>query len=358
MSKLNQKFGRRAFLAGGSAFATIALSGVGRSQAQSSAGEVNVYSGRHYDTDREIYDAFTRETGIKVNLVEGKSDALMERIQSEGQNSPADVLITVDAGRLWRADQAGLFQPVQSREARTLYRAVPEHLRHENGHWFAMSQRSRVIMYNKDRVNPADLSTYEDLADPKWRGKILIRTSGNIYNQSLMGELIEVHGEAKAEAWARDFSKNFARNPTGNDSAQIRACAAGEGDLAIANTYYLPRFATSDDPADRAAFDKIGVFFPNQGRDDRGAHMNVSGAGVIKTAPNRDNAVKFLQFMASARSQEIFARSNNEYPVSGSVEWNDVLKSFGDFKQSKTNVEALGLNNPLAIQIMDRVGWA
>ena len=355
MSKLSQKFSRRSLLAGGSAFAAIALGGVRRSQAQSNNGVVNLYSGRHYDTDRKIYDRFTAATGIKVNLVEGKSDALMERIQSEGRNSPADILITVDAGRLWRADRAGLFQPISQGEAPNLYSAVPRHLRHENGHWFAMSQRSRVIMYNKASVNPAELSTYEDLADPKWRGKIFIRSSGNIYNQSLMGELIEVHGERKTEAWARDLVKSFARKPTGNDRAQIRACAANEGTIAIANTYYLPQFFNNSDPAERAIAPKVGVFFPNQG--GRGAHMNISGAGVLKTAPNRSNAVKFMEFMVTANAQEIFAKSNSEYPVLDGIELGPVLKGFGNFKKSKTLVEALGRNNPTAVQIADRAGW-
>ncbi len=358
MSKLNQKFGRRSFLAGGSALAAVALGSAGRAQAQSGGGEVNLYSGRHYDADRKIYDAFTAATGVKVNLVEGKSDALMERIEAEGSNSPADVLITVDAGRLWRADQAGLFQPLNSAQAPNLYSAVPAHLRHENGHWFAMSQRSRVIMYNKDMVNPAELSTYEDLADPKWKGKILIRSSGNIYNQSLIGELIEVLGESATEDWARDFVSNFARKPTGNDTAQIRACAAGEGAIAIANTYYLPRLKTADNPADREAFEKIGVFFPNQGPTARGAHMNASGVGVLKNAPNRANAIKFLEFMVNPNAQEIFAKSNNEYPVLEGIEWADTLKGFGSFKKSKTSIAALGRNNPKAVRLMDRVQWA
>ncbi len=360
MSKLNNKFSRRAFMAGGSAMAAVALSGIGnRAQAQSS-NEVNLYSGRHYDTDRRIYEAFTQATGVKVNLVEGKSDALMERIKSEGSNSPADILITVDAGRLWRADQDSLFQPVSKSEAPNLYSAIPRHLRHRAGHWFGMSQRSRVILYNKELVNPADLSTYEDLADSKWRGKILIRSSGNIYNQSLMGELIELYGTAGAEDWARGFVSNFARKPTGNDSAQIRACAAGEGHIAIANTYYFPRFARKDDPAEREVFKKVGVFFPNQrgnGVLGRGAHMNVSGAGLVKSAPNRANALKFLNFMATANSQEIFAKSNSEYPVMSGIDLDPILESFGRFKRSQTNVEALGRNNPLSIQVMNKVNW-
>ncbi|MEN9205763.1 MAG: extracellular solute-binding protein [Thermostichales cyanobacterium DRC_bins_46] len=313
---------------------------------------VNLYSGRHYGTDQKIYDSFTAKTGIKVNLVEGSSDALVERIIAEGANSPADVLITVDAGRLWRAEQAGLFAPTQSA---ALQQGVPEYLRHPDGLWFGLTKRARVIMYHKDRVNPAELSTYEDLANPKWRGKVLTRSSTNVYSQSLVGSMIPVHGEAKVEEWCRGLVANFARPPQGGDTDQIRAVAAGAGDLAIANTYYLARLLKSQNPQDREIGRQIGVFFPNQ--QDRGTHVNISGGGVLKHAPNREAATLFLEHLISPESQEIFAKSNNEYPVLAGVSTDFVVLSWGDFKEDTINATVFGANNPLALQITDRAGW-
>lgn len=351
---MTSKLTRRVFLAGGSALATVALSGLNRANAQG-AGEVNLYSGRHYDSDRQLYEAFTQATGIKVNLVEGSADTLIERIQSEGVNSPADVLITVDAGRLWLADKAGLFRPVSQSAAPNLYRAVPSNLRHPNGHWFALSKRARVIMYNKDLVNPADLSTYEALADSRWRGKILVRTSSHVYNQSLVGELVGALGEPTTETWVRGLVANFARPPEGNDTAQIKACAAGQGSIAIANTYYLPRLVNSKDAAEREIAAKVGVFFPNQ--QGRGTHVNISGGGVIKTAKNPEAAVKFLDFLATQKAQELFARSGYEYPVLSGVALDPTLSSFGQFKSSSASANEFGGNNDRALRLMDRAGW-
>jgi iron(III) transport system substrate-binding protein len=315
-------------------------------------GALNLYSARHYDTDNALYQSFTDRTGVRINLVEADADQLIERIKSEGANSPADVLITVDAGRLWRAQQEGLLQPVSSS---VLEQAVPGYLRAPDGQWFGLSKRARVIMYNKDQVNPAELSTYEDLADPKWRGQILVRTSSHVYNQSLVGSLLEAHGEAETEAWVRGLVANFARPPEGNDTAQIRAVAAGVGNLAIANTYYLPRLAKSDDPADQEVAERVGVFFPNQ--RDRGTHVNISGGGILRTARNPEAAVQFLEHMVSEEAQEIFAQGNNEYPVVEGVAVDSVLASYGSFREDDLNASVFGRNNEAALRIMDRGGW-
>jgi len=314
--------------------------------------EVNVYSSRHYDTDDLIYTAFTGETGIKVNVIEGGEDQLVERIRSEGANSPADVLITVDAGRLWRAQQAGVLQPVSSA---TLQARVPANLRDPDGYWYGITKRARVIMYSTERVNPADLSTYEALADPRWRGKVLVRSSSHVYNQSLVGSMIEAIGAEATERWARGLVANFARRPQGADADQLKAIAAGEGDVAITNTYYLARMAKSDNPADRAVAAVVAPFFPNQG--DRGAHVNVSGGGVVGTSRNRDNAVAFLEFLTGDAAQEIFARASNEYPVVAGVSLDPVLLAFGSFREDSVNAARFGANNPQALQIMDRAGW-
>lgn len=314
--------------------------------------ELNVYSSRHYDTDLALYDQFTEQTGIKVNLIEGGADELIERMRNEGANSPADILIAVDAGRLWRADNAGLFQPAESEilEAR-----VPDHLQHPDNHWFGLSKRARVIMYNKEKGIPEGLDTYEDLADPAYDGMLCIRSSSNVYNQSLMGSIIAAHGEAEAEEWARGVVANMARPPEGGDIDQIEAVAAGQCDIAVANTYYLGRMLSSDDAEDKAIGEKVGVLFPNQ--DGRGAHVNISGAGVAVHAPHKEAAVKFLEYLVSDEAQKIFAEGNNEYPVVEGVEMSPVIAAWGDFKEDELNAAVFGENNPLALQIMDRAGW-
>lgn len=344
---------RRTFIAAGAATAAVAIGGLGRkATAQTSGRVVNLYSARHYDSDSAIYQAFAEKTGIQVNLIEAEADPLIERIRSEGANSPADVLMTVDAGRLWRAEQAGLFQPVTSD---VLTKAIPANLRHPDGLWFGVSKRARVIMYDKSKVNPSQLSTYEDLTNPKWRGQVLVRSSTNIYNQSLSGSILAANGANPTETWARGFVANFARPPQGNDTAQIQACAAGVGSLAISNTYYLLRMVASSKPEDRAVAEKIGIFFPNQ--RDRGTHVNISGAGLVKTSPNKENAIKFLEFLTSAQAQEIFARSNFEYPVVAGTPIDPVLASYGQFKEDQVNASVFGRNGEAAMQLMDRAGW-
>ncbi|MFG0315786.1 MAG: Fe(3+) ABC transporter substrate-binding protein [Planctomycetota bacterium JB042] len=317
------------------------------------SGEVNVYSSRHYDTDRELYRAFEEETGIAVRLVEASGDALLARIRSEGANSPCDLYVTVDAGRLHAAEAAGLFEPLRSER---LEGRVPEHLRHSQGHWFALTKRARCIFYARSAVRPEELSTYEALADPKWKGRVLIRSSSNVYNQSLVGSLLARVGEEATEEWARGLVANLARKPQGGDTDQIRAVAAGEGDLAVANSYYYAKLMKSDDPADREVVEKVGIFFPNQG--GRGTHVNVSGAGIVKTAKNEENARRLLEFLLSDASQRMLARGNNEFPVVPGVEPDDVVKPWLEFEfDTETPVEELGRRNKQAILLMDRVGW-
>lgn len=348
------KFSRRSLLISGAgstaAFAATQVFSPRRATAQT--GEVNLYSSRHYNTDDALYEDFTQRTGIRVNLLEGKADELLERIKLEGDNSPADIFMTVDAGRLWRADQDGVFTPVSSS---VLEERIPESLRHPDGHWFGVSKRARVLMYNKDLVDPSDLSTYEALADARWRGKILTRSSSNIYSQSLTASMVAAHGMEDAESWAEGLVANFARQPEGNDRAQIEAAAAGIGSIAIANTYYLPRYAKDEDPAKQDIFKKIGVFFPNQ--DGRGTHVNISGAGVVKSAPNKENAIKFLEYLSSSSAQAFFAQGNNEYPVVEGVPVDAVVGSFGTFEADDVNVNLLGENQAEAVRIMDRAGW-
>ena len=347
------KFSRRLFL--GSGAATLAVAGSQLTKVQSGVAQtkqVNVYSSRHYNTDDELYDGFTRQTGIKVNIIEGKDDQLIERIKSEGVNSPADVLITVDAGRLWRAEEAGLFAPVRSQK---LTEKIPANLRHPDNKWFGFTKRARVIMYNKAKVDPATLSTYEALSDRKWRKKLVIRSSSNIYNQSLVAGLIATLGEEATEEWCRDVVRNFARSPQGNDRAQIEAVASGLADIGVANTYYLPRYAKDKSPAKQAIFEKVGVFFPNQ--NDRGTHVNISGGGLMRNAPNRSNAIAFLEYLVSPYAQAFFAQGNNEYPVVPGTPLDPVVGSFGQFKEDTTNVSAYGTNNAMAVKIMDRAGW-
>lgn len=336
----------------GLGFLMVAGAVVGDARTAVAEDELNLYSSRHYQTDEALYEDFTRATGIKINRIEGKGDALLERMKAEGQNSPADVFLTVDAGQLWRADQAGLFQAVESE---VLEERIPENLRHPDGHWFGYSTRARVIVYNKEMVKPEEIATYEELADPKWKGKICIRSSSNIYNLSLLGSIIAAHGEKDAEEWAKGVVANFARDPQGGDTDQIRAVASGECALAVANTYYTVRLLTSDKEADRAVAEKIGLIFPNQ--DGRGTHVNISGAGVLKNAPHPDAAIKFLEYLASDSAQRYFADGNNEYPVVETVEASSAVESLGEFEIDTVNVSVYGENQPTAQKVFDRAGW-
>ncbi|HMA13709.1 MAG: Fe(3+) ABC transporter substrate-binding protein [Bacteroidota bacterium] len=339
-------FRRRAVI--GTAIAAAVLAAGLPAQAQE---VLNLYSARHYQTDDALYAGFTEKTGIEINRIEGESSALIERIKSEGANSPADVFLTVDAGNIWRAEEAGLFQPVESE---TLEKAIPENLRHPEGLWFGFSTRARLIYFDKTKIQPGEITAYEDLADPKWKGKVCIRSSSNVYNQSLLSSLIDAHGEAGAKEWAQAVVDNMARKPVGGDTDQIKGIGAGECEVAVANSYYFVRLM--GDPEQRALVDKIGWVFPNQ--DGRGTHVNVSGAGVLKNAPHKDAAVKFLEYLASPEAQRYFAEGNNEYPVVEGVETTAGVKSLGtDFKVDPVNISVYGSNQPKAQMIFDSVGW-
>jgi len=314
---------------------------------------LNLYSSRHYQTDEALYSNFTKQTGIRINRIEAGEDPLIERIRNEGERSPADVLVTVDAGRLWRAEQLGFFQPVKSA---LLDARIPASFREPGGLWFGFSLRARLIAYNKLKVKAGELPNYESLADPKWKGRICMRSATNMYNLSLLSALLDHLGEPKAQAWARAVRDNLAREPKGGDTDQLKSVAAGECDVTISNQYYYARLVRSDKAEEREIAAKLGVVFPNQG--NRGTHVNISGAGVMKHAPNRDAAVKFLEYLASDQAQLYFADGNNEWPVVAGVKPdNPVLKLFGDFKRDALNVAALGRNQPLAQVIYDRVGW-
>lgn len=314
--------------------------------------EVNVYSARKTELIEPLLERFTEQTGVKVNLVTGKDDALIKRLQVEGKASPADVLITVDAGRLHRAKAAGLLQTVDNA---ALNAVVPANLRDDDNQWFGLSLRARPIFYVKGKVDPKELSTYEGLTDSKWKGRICIRSSSNIYNQSLIGSMIEASGTDKTQAWAEGLVKNFARPPAGGDTDQLRAAAAGVCDIAVSNTYYFGRLIKSSKPEDNAVAEKLAIFWPNQ--NDRGTHVNVSGIGLTQSAKNTANAIKLMEFLVSPESQAWYAEVNNEYPVIDGAVIDAVVKGWGEFKSDSVALTKLGINNRAAVELMDRAGW-
>lgn len=321
--------------------------------AAAAAPEVNIYSARKEALIKPLLDRFTEQTDIDVNLVTGDADALLKRLEMEGMNSPADVIITVDAGRLHRAKASDLLQPVQSDTAAA---AVPEQYRDPENHWVGLSLRARPIMYATERVDASELSTYEALADPKWRDRICIRSSNNIYNQSLVASMIAANGVEETEQWARGLVANMARPPQGGDRDQIRAAAAGECDIAVANTYYLGRMLNNDDDASaREAANKMAIHWPNQ--DGRGVHVNVSGVGVTRSAENVDEGMRLIEFLINDESQAYYASSNYEYPVKDNVEPSDTLEQWGTFQADTINLSVLGENNADAVKLMDRAGW-
>lgn len=328
---------------------TIALSGIVIAQSEE---VVNLYTNRHYDTDQELLDLFTEVTGIKVNVLKGDSDQLIERIAREGEDTSADLLITADAGRLYRAKERGILQPVQTD---VLNDNIPSNLQDEENYWYALTVRGRVLVYSKDRVDGSKLSTYEDLVNPKWNGKILVRSSANIYNQSLLASIIAINGEDAAREWAQGVLENMARKPKGNDRAQATAVAAGIGDIAIMNTYYIGKMLNSSNPEEVKVAEQVEVFFPNQ--ETTGTHINVSGIGLTKYARNKENAIRLMEFLTGRTAQEVFAKANYEYPANPDVEPSDLLKSWGDFTPQNINLSILGEYNDEAVKIFNQVGW-
>ncbi len=317
---------------------------------------ITLYTTRHYDTDDAIFAKFTEETGIKVEVVKDKGKALIEKLKSEGEDTPADLFYTSDAGNLAHAKNEGLFQPINSEIVK---QNIPQKLRDIDDTWTAITARARVIVYAKDRVDPSELSTYEDLADPKWKGKVLIRSSSNQYNISLVASFLNdnIMGKENTEQWLKGFVANFAREPKGNDREQGRAVYAGEGDVAIMNTYYIGKMMNDKkDPEMKAAGENLGVFFPNQ--ETTGTHLNISGAGLLKASDNKEAAVKFLEFLSGEQAQEAFSSANYEFPANPNVEvQHELLKSWGKFKTQDINLGELGNNLEEATMMMDAAGW-
>ena len=335
----------------------IVASLAGASHAGARDNVLNLYSARHYQTDELLYDNFTKQTGIKINRIEADDNQLLERLKSEGKNSPADVILMVDAARLWRAEAEGMFQPVKSA---LLESRIPANLRASdegNGpEWFGFSTRGRIIVYNKVAVNKGEVATYESLADPKNKGNVCTRSGSHPYMLSLIGAMIERNGEAATEAWAKGMVANFARPPRGGDTDQIKSVASGECGVTLANTYYYVRMLRSTKPEDKDAVNKVGFVWPNQ--ETSGAHVNIAGGGVARNAPHRDAAVKFLEYLSSDEAQAYFANGNNEWPVvQTAVAKNPALEALGKFKVENVSVAAMGKNQVTAQKILDRAGY-
>ena len=311
-------------------------------------GEVNIYSYRQPFLIKPMLNAFTHQTGIKTNVVFAPK-GMITRLQKEGKNSPADMILTVDIGRINDAVEAGVLQPVKSGK---LTANIPAHDRDPSGLWFGLTRRARIVYASKDRVKPGELSTYEGLADSRWKGRICIRSSKHVYNVALLASLVAHHGEKKAEEWANGLKANLARKPQGNDRAQVKAIHAGECDISLGNSYYMGKMLTNEKQI--AWAESVNVFFPNQ--KDRGAHMNISGAGVTRHAPRKDNAVKLLEFLSGDLAQKMYAEQNFEYPVKPGVPWSGLVESWGKFKADQIDMIQVARNRPTAIRIFDRVG--
>lgn len=332
--------------------ATMILAACSGGEKAAGPQEVNLYTARHYDSDQPLYDRFTQETGIKINRIEGRPDELVARMKSEGENSPADLFIAADAGALWRAQEAGLFQPIQSE---TLNARIPENLREPGGNWYGFSRRARVVAYDAARVKPEEIDDYAKLATPRFKGKICVRSSDSVYNLSLVGALIEAWGPQKAGEWAKGIVANMARAPEGGDRDQIRAVAAGVCEVAITNSYYYIRMASGDDAKDREVTGKVKLAFPSL--EGKGAHVNISGGGVAKHAPNKANAIKLLEFFASADSQKHISASNNEYPASPDVQVPPPVDAYTAFTANPMSVAAFAARQPEAQSLMSAAGW-
>ena len=300
------------------------------------------------------YKNFTEKTGIKVNVVKANADQLIERLKNEGDDSPADLFITVDAGKLYNARQAGVLQKISSKN---INENIISDLRDPDGFWAPITYRSRIIVYSNDRVKKSDLNSYEDLANPKWKGRLLVRSSSNAYNQALMSSLVANLGSENTEKWSSAVVSNFARDPKGSDRDQVKAIAAGQGDIAIVNSYYIGLLLASEKEEEQNAGNSVSVFFPNQGEADRGSHINISAIGLTKSSPNKENAIKLIEYLTSEEAQEVYVNNSYEYPANSLVEPSDIVKSWGNFKIDKLNLNALGEFRPEALKIFDKTGW-
>jgi iron(III) transport system substrate-binding protein len=313
---------------------------------------LNIYSHRHYESDDQLFETFKKKTGISVNVTQATADQLISRLRGEGKDTEADLLVTVDAGRLANAKSLDLLQPVDSP---ILKEKIPANLRDPENFWFGFTVRSRVIVYSKDRVKPGEIKTFEDLADPKWKGRLLVRSGESVYNQSLVASLIANDGAAKASAWVEGVGANLARKPLGGDREQVSAIAQKLGDVALVNSYYLGQMSVSKDPAEREAFSKVAIVFPNQ--EGRGAHINISGGGIAKYAKHPENARKFLEFLASDEAQKVFPVETFEYPVDLDHDTSDLHKTWGKFKADALNLGELGKNHKAAVVMLEEGGW-
>ena len=315
---------------------------------------VNMYSQRHYDVDQKQYDNFEKITGIKVNVIKANADELIQRMKNEGENSPADLFITVDVGKLWQASDMDLLQKYNDD---SLTEGITESLIDPNGFWVPVTYRSRILVYSNERVKESDLSTYEDLANQKWKGRLLVRSSSNSYNQALLSSLVANLGEEATQNWTDAVVSNFARDPKGNDRDQVKAIAAGQGDVAIVNSYYIGLLLSSENEEEVNAGKSISVFFPNQSDGERGSHINVSGVALAKNAPNKSNAVKLIEYLTSDEAQEIYVNNTYEYSVKPNIEPNDIVKEWGTFKKDPLDLNMLGIRRNDAIRIFDAGGW-
>jgi iron(III) transport system substrate-binding protein len=329
-------------------------SGDSAAGAAGESGVLNLYTARHYDADQQLYAGFERATGVDIRTIDGNADLLVERMRAEGAGSPADVVLMADAGALWRAEAAGLLQPIQSR---VLEDRIPANLRDPGGRWFGFARRARVLVFSKGAAPVDGRAAYEDLANPRFRGRVCVRSSDNVYNLSTLAALIEQWGPARASTWARGVVANMARAPQGGDIDQIKAVAAGQCDVALVNSYYWIRLARSQDPADKVAADRTTMIFPDQSDGAPGALVNISGGGVAANAPNRANAIRFLEYLSSPEAQAILAEANNEYPAAEGAETPQALRPFANFRAATLPVAVYGRRQTEAQAAFDQAGW-
>ena len=316
--------------------------------------EVNLYSQRHYTVDEKQYEAFEQQTGIKVNVIKANADELIERLKNEGSNSPADLFISVDAGKLQKASELGLLQKISNSKINS---NISDDLKDVNGFWVPITYRARILVYSKDRVNAQQLSTYSSLTDEKWKNKILVRSSSNAYNQALLSSIVANKGVEIATNWASSLVENFARDPKGNDRDQVKAIAAGQGDIAIVNSYYIGLLLSSEKEEELKAGKSVGVFFPNQAEGESGTHINISGIGLAKNSPNKENALKLIEFLTDEPAQRRYVNTSFEYPVNPNVKPSTIVSNWGEFKRDKLDLNQLGVFRKKAIEIFDTSAW-
>ena len=316
--------------------------------------EINLYSQRHYTVDKKQYENFEKLTGIKVNVVKANADELIERLKNEGENSPADLFITVDAGKLFRAKDLGLLQKVTNPK---ITKNIDPSLIDKDGFWVPITYRARILVYSNDRVNKDELSTYQNLTNEKWKNRILVRSSSNAYNQALMSSIVANEGTEAAEQWASGLVENFSRDPKGSDRDQVKAIAAGQGDVAIVNSYYIGLLLSSSKQEELKAGKAVSVFFPNQGENESGTHINVSGIGLTKYSPNKENALKLIEYLTSKEAQKLYINTSFEYPVNPNVEPAEIVKNWGEFRRDSLDLNLLGKFRKEAILVFDKSGW-